>query len=138
MKKTTEELLNILKNSSLKAYLKENESELIENPLSSYLNALLSEKSLKKSEVIEKSGIFNVYAYQIFSGAKIPSRDKLISLCMGMELDLDETQTLLKYAGYATLYPRNKRDSVIISALKNNEDVISLNIALDELGLSPL
>lgn len=138
MNKTTGELLNILKNSSLEAYLKENQNELIENPLCTYLNALLEEKKLKKSEVIKKSDIDQIYAYQIFSGTRVPSRDKLIALCLGMELTLEETDTLLKYAGYATLYPRNKRDSVIISAIKNGQSRYDVDDILFDLGLSPL
>ncbi len=69
---------------------------------------------------------------------KIPSRDKLIALCFGMDVSLDEAQTLLKYTGFAPLYPRNKRDIVIVSALENGESVIRCNITLDELNLSPL
>lgn len=138
MKKSTEELLKILKNSSLDAYLTENDGEMAENLICDYLTAVLNEKDLKKSEVIKKSNIQTNYAYQIFSGLKIPSRDKLISLCFGMSLSLDEAQTLLKYAGFAPLYPRNKRDSVIISALEKGESVIRCNITLDELNLSPL
>lgn len=130
--------MNILKNSSLEAYLKENQNELIENPLCTYLNALLEEKKLKKSEVIKKSDIDQIYAYQIFSGTRVPSRDKLIALCLGMELTLEETDTLLKYAGYATLYPRNKRDSVIISAIKNGQSRYDVDDILFDLGLSPL
>lgn len=138
MKKSTEELLKILKNSSLDAYLAENGGEMAENPICDYLTAVLNEKGLKKSEIIKKSNVQTNYAYQIFSGLKIPSRDKLISLCFGMSLTLDETQTLLKYAGFAPLYPRNKRDSVIISELEKGETVIRCNITLDELNLSPL
>lgn len=138
MKKSTEELLKILKNSSLDAYLADNGGEMAENPICDYLTAVLNEKDLKKSEVIKKSNVQTNYAYQIFSGLKIPSRDKLISLCFGMSLSLDEAQTLLKYAGFAPLYPRNKRDSVIISALEKGESVIRCNIALDELNISPL
>lgn len=138
MKKTTEELLNTLKSSSLEAYLENNGGELIENPICDYLTAVISEKNLEKSKVIKKSNIQTNYAYQILSGVKIPSRDKLIALCFGMSLTLDETQTLLKYAGYAPLYPRNKRDSVIITALENHESVIRCNITLDELNQSPL
>ncbi len=130
--------MNILKNSSLEDYLKENQNELIENPLCTYLNALLEEKKLKKSEVIKKSDIDQIYAYQIFSGTRVPSRDKLIVLCLGMELTLEETDTLLKYAGYATLYPRNKRDSVIISAIKNGQSRYDVDDILFDLGLSPL
>lgn len=138
MKKSTDELLKTLKISSLDAYLKNNGGELIENPICDYLTAVISEKDLIKSEVIKKSNIQTNYGYQLLSGVKIPSRDKLISLCFGMSLTLDEAQTLLKYAGYAPLYPRSKRDSVIITALQNGESVIRCNITLDDLNLSPL
>lgn len=138
MNKSTEELLKILKNSSLDAYLAENDDEMAENPICDYLTAVLNEKGLKKSEVIKKSNVQTNYAYQIFSGLKIPSRDKLIALCFGMDVSLDEAQTLLKYTGFAPLYPRNKRDIVIVSALENGESVIRCNITLDELNLSPL
>ena len=138
MKKSTEELLNILKNSSLDACLKNNNGELIENPICDYLTAIIDERNLSKAEVIKNSYIQTNYAYQIFSGLKVPSRDKLISLCFGLSLSIDEAQTLLKYAGYAQLYPRVKRDSVIISALENGKSVIDCNIILDELNLSPL
>lgn len=138
MKKTTEELLTILKSSSLQAYLQENKNELFDNPIAEYLNSEIEEKHLKKSEVIKKSGIQTNYAYQIFSGLKLPSRDKLICLFFGMELDVENAQALLKYSGFAPLYPRNKRDCIIISALENKKSVIECNITLDEYNLSPL
>lgn len=138
MEKSTDELLHILKNNNLCDYLNTNKNEFVSEPLCNILNNLLKAKNLSKAKVIEKANIFNVYGYQIFSGAKNPSRDKLISLCFGMNLSLSETQTLLKHAGYAILYPRSKRDSVIIYALENNIDLINLNIELDLLKLSPL
>lgn len=138
MKKSTDELLNILKNSSLDTYLKNNNGEMIENPICDYLTAIIDEKNLSKAEIIRNSYIQTNYAYQIFSGLKVPSRDKLISLCFGLNLSIDEAQTLLKYAGYAQLYPRVKRDSIIISAMENGKSVIDCNIILDELNLSPL
>ena len=103
MKKSTEELLKILKNSSLDTYLKNNNGEMIENPICDYLTAIIDERNLSKAEVIRNSYIQTNYAYQIFSGLKVPSRDKLISLCFGLSLSIDEAQTLLKYAGYAQL-----------------------------------
>lgn len=138
MKKTTEELLKILKSSSLESYLANNNDEMVANPVCEYLVAIVEEKGLQKADVIRKSNIQTNYAYQIFSGLKIPSRDKLIALCFGLELGLSEAQTLLKYAGYAQLYPRIKRDSIIIKALEKHMDVIDCNITLDELNLSPL
>ena len=139
MKKSTGELLEILKRSSLEAYLKENGGELIaDSPLCDYLNALLDEKGLTKADIIRRTSISAPHVYQTFSGERIPTRDKLIALCFGMNLTVDETQTLLKYTGYAPLYPRSTRDSVIIAAIKNGESVIRCNITLDELNLSPL
>ena len=114
------------------------DSEMVANPVCEYLVAIVEEKGLQKADVIRKSNIQTNYAYQIFSGLKIPSRDKLIALCFGLELGLSEAQTLLKYAGYAQLYPRIKRDSIIIKALEKHMDVIDCNITLDELNLSPL
>ena len=138
MKKTTEELLKTLKSSSLTAYLQDNKDELSDNPIAEYLSLAMEEKGLKKSDVIKNSGIQINYAYQIFSGLKLPSRDKLICLCFGMALSLNEAQALLKYSGFAPLYPRNKRDSVIIFALQNKKNVIECNLLLDEYNLSPL
>ncbi|MBR0277767.1 MAG: hypothetical protein IJQ50_04835 [Clostridia bacterium] len=111
---------------------------MVDNPVCEYLVAIVEEKGLQKADVIRKSNIQTNYAYQIFSGLKIPSRDKLIALCFGLELGLSEAQTLLKYTGYAQLYPRIKRDSIIIKALEKHMDVIDCNITLDELNLSPL
>lgn len=138
MKKSTEELLKTLKESSLETYLSNNTGELVDSPIYKYLEKVIKEKGLKKSDIIKKSGVQTNYAYQIFSGLKIPSRDKLIALCFGMELSLDEAQTLLKYAGYAKLYPRTKRDSIIIDALEKHINIINCNITLDKFNLSPL
>ncbi len=136
--KSTEELLKTLKENSLETYLSNNTGELVDSPIYKYLEKIIEDKVLKKSDIIKKSGVQTNYAYQIFSGLKIPSRDKLIALCFGMELSLDEAQTLLKYAGYAKLYPRTKRDSIIIDALEKHINIINCNITLDKFNLSPL
>lgn len=80
MNKTTNELLKTLKHNNLKTYLSDNKDEFVASSLSEALNQMLLLKNLSKAEVIEKANIFNVYGYQIFSGQKTPSRDKLISL----------------------------------------------------------
>ena len=54
-----------------------------------------------------------VYLHQVFSGRRSPSRDRLLCLCLGLEATLEETQELLRQAGFAQLYPRHKRDAVI-------------------------
>ena len=55
------------------------------------------------------------YCYEIMSGTpKNSSRDKIILLCFGLNLTVDEAQQLLKKSGYAALYARDSRDSIII------------------------
>ena len=66
------------------------------------------------------------------------SRDKVIMLCFGLSLTTDETQQLLKKSGYAPLYVRDTRDSIIVFSIANHVSVINTNIKLSEYGLSPL
>ena len=103
------------------------------------LEALLSEKGLVKADVIAKSEVSQVYAYQIFSGVKeAPNRDKVLSLLIAMELSLDEVQSFLKLAGYPFLYAKNKRDSIIIFCIQNRKSVIQTNNELYSHGEATL
>ena len=77
-------------------------------------------------------------AHQIFSGHKNPTRDKVLALCFGFLLSLDETQTLLKCTGYGPLYPRDPKDSLIIFALQRNYSIADVNELLFEKGFSLL
>lgn len=136
--KTTEELLNILKNKNITEYFADNPDEFVSSPLSECLNKILVEKQLKIPEIAKKSNMFNIYVYEIFSGSKHPSRDKLMQLCFGMNMTFDEVQTLLKHSEYAPLYPRNRRDSIIISAFVNGMTLMQCNELLDAENFSPL
>lgn len=129
MQKSTTELLNELKNfDSFKKYEKINKNSMINKTLSQYLCDLLEEKHLKKSDVIRKGELNESYAYQMFSGVKsTPSKDKLICLSIGMDLSVDETNSLLKLAGLSPLYPRIKRDSIIIINMNNKKSVVEIN-----------
>lgn len=129
MQKSTTKLLNELKNfDSFKEYEKINKNSMINKTLSQYLCDLLEEKHLKKSDVIRKGELNESYAYQMFSGVKsTPSKDKLICLSIGMDLSVDETNSLLKLAGLSPLYPRIKRDSIIIINMNNKKSVVEIN-----------
>lgn len=67
------------------------------------------------------------------SRSRTPKRDKLLALAFGLRLDLDETQRMLKIGGAGALYPRIKRDSVIIFAIKERLSLIDCNELLYEL-----
>ena len=77
-----------------------------------YINQLMIDKNLEKSDIIRDSQIPRTYAYQIFQGSKQAGRDKVIQLAFAMKLDLDETNRFLTIAHHNHLrlsflrYPR--------------------------------
>ncbi len=136
MKKTTDELLNLLNQSNdIKKYLEHQKDNFTDGTLSDYLSQIMTQKSISAGECIRRSGLDRTYCYQIFSGAKQPSRDKLLAICFALQLGDDEVQRLLKAAGYPILYPRIQRDSIILFALKHNYSLPDLNELLSDLEL---
>ncbi len=130
----TQELLKLLKNTKdMKSYLKTYSRTFTAVPLPVYLENLLTEKHLQKSQCIRDADLQRNYGYQIFSGQRVPSRDKILRLCISMRLTAKETHTLLCSTGYADLYPKNKRDSILIFALEKGLSVLETNELLYEL-----
>lgn len=136
MKKSTMELLELLKKSSnISDFIEKTVDEFIEEkPLYQYLENLIEEKQLKKSDVIKRSGLDRGYAYDIFAGKKIPSRDKLLAICFAMELFEEEVQSLLKYTGYPQLYARIERESIILFGLQQHLSLMDVNELLYEMN----
>ena len=136
MNKTTDDLMNILMSKEdLPQYIEENSNEFLQSSLCQYLNQLQTEHGLKKGDIIADALVERSYGYQIFSGRKeMPSRDVLISFALAMRLSLDETQSLLRIAHMAMLYPRVKRDSIILHSIAKHESVIQCNTALESFG----
>lgn len=135
MKKSTGELLELLKSTpAISDYLTAVSDELVQKPaLSDYLEKILSEKELKKSEVIKRSSLDRGYAYDIFSGSKLPSQDKVLALCFALDLSASETQRLLITTGYPHLYARRERDSIILFALEHKLSLNDVNELLYEM-----
>ena len=134
-KKSTSNLENELKKSvSIEAFLQEHQEELTTSDLPTQLQVLIESKGLTKADVVKESNLNEIYAYQILSGARRPSRDKLLSICFAMKATLDETQNLLRQCGFAPLYVKNRRDSIIIFALAHGHSIIELNSALYDHG----
>ncbi len=119
IQKNTDELLKILENGEeIEKYEEENKEELIDMDLAEYLDFLLKKYKLTKNNAINNSDLSQIYGYQIFSGTKKnPSRNKIIQLIFGMGLDITDAQRLMRIAGTNELYPRVRRDSIILYAL---------------------
>ena len=124
--------------ADFKTFYDENKSYLVNEPLNAMLNSLLESKQLKKAEVIKKAELSEVYAYQIFSGRRVPERNKLLCLTIAMMLNLDETQSLLKCAGYSPLYVKLPFDSIVLYGICKRMSVVEINELLYEYGLDTL
>ena len=106
----------------------ENKSYMVGQSLAELLEDLLKKKNTKKSDVIRRSDLSEIYAYQIFSGMRVPDRKKLLCLAFGMGLDIEETQTLLKCAGYP----------VVLYGLVKRLPILETNALLYEYGQETL
>ena len=129
---------NLKNATSFGAFLKQNQANMLEPDLAEYLMALLRQKGLKRSQVVEHSGVDKAYVYQIFNGDKRPSRDKLIAITFGMGLNEEETQRVLKMAGHSELYPRLARDALILFYIQRGKDIWETDDALDKNGFATL
>ena len=133
--KDTDELIEELKISpDIQTFQKKNQNEF-KIPLYQYLNKLLEAKNLTKSDLVEKINSNDKHIYHILSGSKKPSRKKLLTISRALELNLEETNYLLRYGGFAILYVRDIWDSVIILAIENNLTILETNNILHQLGL---
>ena len=116
--KSTESLHEeLMEAADLGTYLKENEGNFSNDDITETLKDLLRRRRLSKATLARKSGMSDVYLHQVLSGRRTLSRDRMLSLCAAAELGLEEIQRLLKRAGYAPLYPRNRRDAILIYGL---------------------
>ncbi len=82
--------------------------------LPGFLNEMLERKGLRRIDVVHAANLNETFGYQIFTGARRPSRDKVLALAFALGLDLHETQRLLSLADAGSLYSKNRRDAIII------------------------
>lgn len=128
IKKPTEELMkNLLKANNIEEYVKENEEYFVDLSISQFLSDYITAKNLKKSAIIKDAEISEIFGFQVFSGTRNPSRNTLLSLCIAMKMTFNEVQASLKIGEFAPLYPKSKRDSIIILGIKNNKSVCEIN-----------
>lgn len=137
--KTTDELCHEIKAATdIEYYLKNNKKSMLTSTLPQHLNLLLSQKGLSRAEVVRGSLLDRAYVYQIFSGEKTPSRDKLIALAFGLRLTDVETQKMLKLSCNRELYARDERDALILFALKQEMPILAANELLFNHGFTAL
>ena len=128
----------LFKAADLDAYLEGNESYLQSPDFSTLLQQYCQTRKMLPAHVIELSQIERTYGHQLFNGTRRPSRDKVIQLALGMGLNVDETQRLLRAAGKSPLYPRLKRDAVILYGIGKKLPILTVQENLTKYGLTLL
>ncbi len=122
------------KAQSLDDALKEMYTESFEK----HLQQLINKKGLKNSEIYTAANISKQYFSKLLKGQVKPSKEKVLSLAVGLRLNLDETVDFLRFAGYA-LSPISQTD-VVVKYFIIHEDysVMKIDITLFDYGLDSL
>lgn len=136
LRKKTDELLEELKfkNTDIQEYIENNPESFIEINLKDFWEKIIKNSGMTKSDIINKSDFSYVYFYDVIAGKKIPTSDKIIRLVLAMHLSLEQCQTALRYCGKSQLYPRIKRDSLLIYAISQGYTVFQTQELLIKSG----
>lgn len=105
-----------------------------ERDLPGYLQELLAEKGLKQADVVRDANLNATFGWQVFTGQRGASRNKVLQIALAMRLDLRETNRLLKIAGHNELYCKVRRDAIIIFCVDKEYTLQETNETLYEFG----
>ena len=129
----TDELLKeLLDAPSIDSYVEGH--DFIERSLSEYLQQLLEEKHLERARVVRMADLNETYGYQIFTGARQPTRNKVLQIAFAMALTLKETNRALTAAGASALNPKDRRDAIIIFCIDKGCSLQKVNEELYRFG----
>lgn len=128
---TTIELLDIL-NQNKDVSFQELFEKIPDITFVAYLQMLLDTRHIKIADFIRKTNIERTYAYQILNGTRNPSKNKVLQCAFALSLDLHDTNILLTLSFNESLYPKVKRDALIIFGINHHYDLFKMNELLDE------
>lgn len=124
---------NLRKSNDIETFIKEHDEEFVETQGHIYLNRLLDSKGISKTQVIRSSNLDRTYCYQILSGKRKPSRNKLLQISLGLRFNTKETKNLIRFFGLSELYPKNRRDAIILFSTEKRMGLEETELLLDEL-----
>ncbi|MCD7832440.1 MAG: hypothetical protein LUH00_00385 [Lachnospiraceae bacterium] len=118
-KMTTSQLLNLIKRSNDFSEVKEAYHDNTEDPVfCHYLYQLMEKHGVAPKDIIVESGIERSYFYHVQSGKKMPGRNIILRIAFCMSATYAETSQMLRLAGQGALYPRVRRDAILIYAIE--------------------
>lgn len=108
--------------------------ELTARSLSEYLQHMLDLHGLRRIDVIHAANLNETFGYQVFTGSRQASRDKLLQIAFAMGLTSQETGRLLQAGGTNGLYCKTKRDAIILFCLNHGASLSEVNEELYRFG----
>lgn len=135
---TNELFASLEKSNSLESFYAKYDEDLSSSDICEQLSHLLEKHHMTKQAVIQSANLERSLGYQIFNGYRHARRDVVISIALGMQLSLEETQRLLRSAQHGELYPKNRRDAALIYCITHQMDLIHTQMLLDEVDEKPL
>lgn len=87
-------------------------------PFSVYLARQLEARGVSRSKLIEALCIDRVYGYQLLNGTRRMNRVNLIRTALYLQMDMEETERLLRLGGATRLYARDRMDARVIFAIE--------------------
>ena len=125
---STDELETELRRSpSLDSFLSEQEECFKDTEFTDLLIRALDKSGMSKAALARESYTSEVYLHQIFSGRRRPSRNRLLCLCIGLRISLEDCQELLRRNRNAMLYARYRRDAVIEYGIIHGMNLYEIN-----------
>ncbi len=118
----------------LKQPLSASSERLFRSLLDQHLNRL----GLTTAEFGEKALLSRSFTYQIVNGTRLPGRDVVIRIAIALQLSVDDTQRMLRAAQRGALYPRVRRDAILISCLNQRSSLDEADGMLRAQGEEPL
>lgn len=135
---TTSLFHKILNSKDINEFIENNSGDLEVPAFHAFLSDTCASKGLIPEQVIRNSGIERTYGHQLFNGTRNPSREKVIQLAFGLQLDVEGTQKLLQIAQKSLLYPKIKRDAAIIFCINKKKGFFESQSILESLELTLL
>lgn len=130
----TQELLLLLEQSPRLDELLAQYGEGMASSFSEHLNALMKARSISVVRLSEQALFSRSFTYQLCSGVRAPGRDIVLRLAFVLELSVEETQRLLLLAQRGALYPKVRRDAVVIFALSHQLSLYDADDLLRSFG----
>jgi len=134
-------LLNELKaNADTEAFIQKHCIDKSDRLFHIFFNRVVRDKCMEMNQVIKNSRISRNYVYNIINGKKRnPGRDKILALCIGAHMNIDEINQGLELCDHSRINLHDERDVRIAFFVSSSRfDVLEINLMLESKGLDPL